>query len=261
MYPGLGVKIELRRHLGFHLTQSYMPSTMFVIVGWISFMVPSDAIPGRMVVCVTTLLTLTSMFDSVRYMKQVNISKFGQAIMLLSCMIFPYHTLLVFLRTMTPQVSYMKAIDLWVFVCLVFVFSTLVEYGLILYLTSRSSWQRKIDQLHKMLYDRKSDVYQGNGFLRKIKSKKKRHKKDQLELAAMPKASTNAPCSNRNDKIKLDAEPEVSDPLMIDIENITTTGTKLRWKEMIAYKIEFYVKIFYPILFLSFNVVYWVYYT
>ena len=68
VYPGLGVKIELRRHLGFHLTQSYMPSTMFVIVGWISFMVPSDAIPGRMVVCVTTLLTLTSMFDSVRYM-------------------------------------------------------------------------------------------------------------------------------------------------------------------------------------------------
>ena len=66
VYPGLGVKIELKRHLGFHLTQSYMPSTMFVIVGWISFMVPSDAIPGRMVVCVTTLLTLTSMFDSVR---------------------------------------------------------------------------------------------------------------------------------------------------------------------------------------------------
>ena len=66
IYPGLGVKLELKRHLGFHLTQSYMPSTMFVIVGWISFMVPSDAIPGRMVVCVTTLLTLTSMFDSVR---------------------------------------------------------------------------------------------------------------------------------------------------------------------------------------------------
>ena len=50
IYPGLGVKLELNRHLGFHLTQSYMPSTMFVIVGWISFMVPSDAIPGRMVV-------------------------------------------------------------------------------------------------------------------------------------------------------------------------------------------------------------------
>ena len=161
---------------------------------------------------------------------------------------------------MTPQVSYMKAIDLWVFVCLVFVFSTLVEYGLILYLTSRSSWQRKIDQLHKMLYDGKSNVYQGNGFLRKIKSKKKRHKKDPIEMAEMSQASTDAQCSNRNIKIKLDTDAEVSDPLMIDIEN-RTTGTKLRWKEMIAYKIEFYVKIFYPILFLLFNVVYWVYYT
>ena len=80
VYPGLGVKIELKRHLGFHLTQSYMPSTMFVIVGWISFMVPSDAIPGRMVVCVTTLLTLTSMFDSVRYVEEYTVSKFFKQI-------------------------------------------------------------------------------------------------------------------------------------------------------------------------------------
>ena len=164
-------------------------------------------------------------------------------------------------RTMTPQVSYMKAIDLWVFVCLVFVFSTLVEYGLILYLTSRSSWQRKIDQLHKMLYDGTSDVYQRNGFLRKIKSKRKQHMKDQIEMSGVPNTSTETPCSTRKNDTKLGTETEISDPLMIDIENGTTTGTKLRWKEMIAYKIEFYVKIFYPILFLIFNVVYWLYYT
>ena len=162
---------------------------------------------------------------------------------------------------MTPQVSYMKAIDLWVFVCLVFVFSTLVEYGLILYLTSRSSWQRKIDQLHKMLRDGNSDLYQGNGFLRNIKSKRKRHKKDEIELSSVQKASTDSPCSNRNDKIKLETENEVTDPLMINIENGRTAGTKLRWKEMVAYKIEFYVKIFYPIVFFLFNIVYWVHYT
>ena len=39
----------------------------------------------------------------------------------------------------------MKAVDLWVFVCLLFVFSTLAEYGYILHLTSRSAWQKKID--------------------------------------------------------------------------------------------------------------------
>jgi len=110
-YPGLGVRIRLTRHLGFHLTQTYIPSIIFVTVAWLSFHVPSDVVPGRMVLCVTTLLTLTAMFNSV--------------------------------RSLTPQVSYMKAIDLWVFVCLIFVFSALAEYGYILHLTSRSSWQKK----------------------------------------------------------------------------------------------------------------------
>ena len=51
---------------GYHLTQTYFPSIVFVIVAWVSFFVPSDVVPGRMVLCVTTLLTLTSMFNSVR---------------------------------------------------------------------------------------------------------------------------------------------------------------------------------------------------
>ncbi len=46
---------------------------------------------------------------------------------------------------MTPQVSYMKALDLWVLICMMFVFSSLAEYGLILYLTSRSPWQKRVD--------------------------------------------------------------------------------------------------------------------
>merc|ERR1711997_1320013 len=114
---GLGVRIRLKRHLGFHLTQTYIPSIIFVMVAWLSFLVPSDIVPGRMVLCVTTLLTLTSMFNSV--------------------------------RSLTPQVSYMKAIDSWVFVCMIFVFSSLAEYGLILHLTSRSGWQKRIDKLRK----------------------------------------------------------------------------------------------------------------
>ena len=65
-YPGLGIKLNLKRHLGYHLTQTYVPSILFVFTAWISFFVPSDVVPGRMVICVTTLLTLTSMFSSVR---------------------------------------------------------------------------------------------------------------------------------------------------------------------------------------------------
>ena len=67
VYPGLGVKVRLKRHFGYHLTQTYIPSIIFVLVAWVSFHVPSDVVPGRMVLCVTTLLTLTAMFNSVRY--------------------------------------------------------------------------------------------------------------------------------------------------------------------------------------------------
>ena len=38
-------------------------------MAWLSFHVPSDVVPGRMVLCVTTLLTLTAMFNSVRFVK------------------------------------------------------------------------------------------------------------------------------------------------------------------------------------------------
>ena len=58
--------INLRRYLVYHVIQTYVPSVIYVTVAWLSFLVPSDIVPGRMVLCVTTLLTLTSMFNSVR---------------------------------------------------------------------------------------------------------------------------------------------------------------------------------------------------
>jgi hypothetical protein len=66
LYPGLGIRIELKRHLSYHIIQTYFPSIIFIIAAWVSFVVPSDIVPGRMALCITTLLVLTSMFNSVR---------------------------------------------------------------------------------------------------------------------------------------------------------------------------------------------------
>lgn len=59
--------ITLSRELRSHLLESYLPSTLFVIMSWGSFVVMPEVVPGRMVLLVTTLLSLVTMFDNIRY--------------------------------------------------------------------------------------------------------------------------------------------------------------------------------------------------
>ncbi len=68
-YSGIRFQIQLKRKLSYHLVQTYVPSTLFVIVSWLSFLVPPESVPGRMAICMTTLLTLTAMFSAVRWAK------------------------------------------------------------------------------------------------------------------------------------------------------------------------------------------------
>ncbi len=69
VYSGIRFTVVLRRYLSFHMIQTYLPSTLFVIVSWLSFLVSPESIPGRMTLCMTTLLTLTAMFAAVRYLR------------------------------------------------------------------------------------------------------------------------------------------------------------------------------------------------
>ena len=169
---------------------------------------------------------------------------------------------------MTPQVSYLKAIDLWVFVCLAFVFSSITEYGLILHLTSRSSWQRKIDQLHNEIVERKPERNQGNSIIKRFTSRAKRTQSARADIISLPKkhdittTKRNSQGNSVTNDIAEDNDPWIP---MVDIESSIATTTKRqqkhRWKENLAYNIEFYIKIVYPSLFLVFNVVYWIRYS
>lgn len=47
------------------MLENYLPSTLFVSISWGSFVVVPDIVPGRMVLLVTTLLSLVTMFDTV----------------------------------------------------------------------------------------------------------------------------------------------------------------------------------------------------
>ena len=43
----------------------FLPSGLFVVVSWISFVVPPDVIPGRMALLITLFLVLVNIFNNV----------------------------------------------------------------------------------------------------------------------------------------------------------------------------------------------------
>merc|ERR1712241_138670 len=102
-YPGLIMRLHLTRQIGYHVVQTYIPSTVFVVLGWLSLFIPSESVPGRVGMGMTTLLTLTAMFSSV--------------------------------RQNVPRVSYISYLDIWMLTCMIFVFSCIMEFIVVTALT------------------------------------------------------------------------------------------------------------------------------
>uniref|UniRef100_A0A8C5PKZ6 Glycine receptor alpha 3 n=1 Tax=Leptobrachium leishanense TaxID=445787 RepID=A0A8C5PKZ6_9ANUR len=91
------VRFHLERQMGYYLIQMYIPSLLIVILSWVSFWINMDAAPARVALGITTVLTMTTQSSGS--------------------------------RASLPKVSYVKAIDIWMAVCLLFVFSALLEYA------------------------------------------------------------------------------------------------------------------------------------
>uniref|UniRef100_A0A665V1F6 Glycine receptor, alpha 1 n=1 Tax=Echeneis naucrates TaxID=173247 RepID=A0A665V1F6_ECHNA len=90
-------RFHLERQMGYYLIQMYIPSLLIVILSWVSFWINMDAAPARVGLGITTVLTMTTQSSGS--------------------------------RASLPKVSYVKAIDIWMAVCLLFVFSALLEYA------------------------------------------------------------------------------------------------------------------------------------
>ena len=53
-------ELHLKRSLGFHMVQSYLPTILIVVISWVSFWMDVDSVAGRTTLGVTTLLTVSS---------------------------------------------------------------------------------------------------------------------------------------------------------------------------------------------------------
>lgn len=96
-FPRLSLRFELRRNRGVYIIQSYMPSILLVAMSWVSFWISQSAVPARVSLGITTVLTMT--------------------------------TLMVSARSSLPRASAIKALDVYFWICYVFVFAALIEYA------------------------------------------------------------------------------------------------------------------------------------
>ena len=107
--------LVFKRQFSYYLITIYVPGCMLVIVSWVNFWLDPKAVPARVALGVTTLLTMSTQTASI--------------------------------NSALPPVAYTKAIDVWQGVCVGFVFSALMEYALVNYaLRGKGRRKRKLSE-------------------------------------------------------------------------------------------------------------------
>ncbi|XP_026050991.1 gamma-aminobutyric acid receptor subunit rho-1-like [Carassius auratus] len=103
-YNRLYINFTLRRHIFFFLLQTYFPATLMVMLSWVSFWIDRRAVPARVPLGITTVLTMSTIITGV--------------------------------NASMPKVSYIKAVDIYLWVSFVFVFLSVIEYAAVNYLST-----------------------------------------------------------------------------------------------------------------------------
>lgn len=100
MFSGLTATMIFRRRSMYYIFQMYIPCVCVVALSWVSFWINHEAVPARVALSITTVLTISYMRGNV--------------------------------NAGMPRVSYLKSIDYFLLGGFVFIFMTLLEYVLVL---------------------------------------------------------------------------------------------------------------------------------
>ena len=93
----LGAFFVLKRDIWYYMFHCFVPSMMCVVASWLSFWIQVNQTPARVTLGIATYFTISQQTQM-----------FNQAL---------------------PKVSYVKSIDIWIITCKIFVFATIIEYG------------------------------------------------------------------------------------------------------------------------------------
>ncbi|XP_008104925.1 gamma-aminobutyric acid receptor subunit pi [Anolis carolinensis] len=112
-YPKLVFHFELKRNILYFILETYVPSSLLVVLSWVSFWISQSSVPARICIGVTTVLTMT--------------------------------TLMMGARTSLPNANcFIKAIDVYLGICFSFIFGALLEYAVAHFCTLNRAGMKKL---------------------------------------------------------------------------------------------------------------------
>ena len=92
----VGFIISMKRYASKYFINHYLPSIVFVIASWVSFIIPIDIVPGRMALLITILLVLINQFGTVVHTQPPNITPTAITLWFITCIVFVATALLAY---------------------------------------------------------------------------------------------------------------------------------------------------------------------
>ncbi|XP_065685214.1 gamma-aminobutyric acid receptor subunit pi isoform X2 [Hydra vulgaris] len=187
-------KFIFQRQLGFAIFEIYIPSTALVCLSWVALWMPRSCPPVRAVLCVLILLTVSTVWASI--------------------------------NAKLPEVSYVKNIDVYMFVTFCCVILNLIEYVVLMNLNAITET-----------------------FLTKQRKKEKKEKRVSFQKNVIEMQS-------------LQYEKKMTEPIK-SVKTMSTADVKAlavvveQHNVKITGKLEFYARIILPLIYIIFNIYYW----
>ncbi|KAJ8709915.1 hypothetical protein PYW07_009281 [Mythimna separata] len=253
-YSRLACEIQFVRSMGYYLIQIYIPSGLIVIISWVSFWLNRNATPARVQLGVTTVLTMTTLMSST--------------------------------NAALPKISYVKSIDVYLGTCFVMVFTSLLEYATVGYMSKRIQMRKqRFVAIQKIMSEKKMPAEMAPGAVWDAHSLSKggslgrgappppRHS---LGGAPPPPPRHHHPSLDRCGRHMQEVRYKVRDPkahskggtLESSIEDVPApplhqlqpTKDYGKFLGMTPSDIDKYSRIVFPVCFVCFNLMYWIVY-
>ncbi|CAF2061537.1 unnamed protein product [Rotaria magnacalcarata] len=229
------VVLHLKRLFGYYLVQVYIPSMLIVILSFVSFWIDHKSVPARISVGLLTVLTVTTQSSGI--------------------------------RSQLPRVSYIKAIDVWMSACLVFVFAGLLEYALVNVIARKGELRQQVrfskevigNRLAQVHFYKKDDAQDGGEMMETLV-----HKSSGGDRSMTRNTSSHVQYSSMSNSNVTPATapppPPPPPPAAIAVPQAARIAQPAKPVRDSAQFVDIVSAVLFPVAFIVFNIIYWMVY-